>query len=502
MPIDGAPRTRDRIAIVLAAGKSTRMRSKRSKVLHEVGGKSSLLWVLELARASGCHKLFVVVGPDSDDVVAAVGEASDITWVVQEERRGTGHAVQVAAAAVQAAQATASIGSTSTNVTALVLYADAPLVTVETLGRLFDEAESGFGALSVATLVEPGNLGRVMAAPDGQLEAIIEAADANHRELEIGSVNAGHYALPFPKINHYLDALEPANQQGELYLTDAVVAAAKEHPVRCVELADPSESWGINTRADLARVHAAFCQRAVERLQVNGVTVLRPDTVTVEATVSVASDCVLHPGVTLLGETSIGEGTEVHTGAWLKDCQVAEECEIRPYSVLQDTVLDSRCGVGPFARLRGGAHLEEGVHIGNFVEVKKSRLGKGVKAGHLAYLGDATVGAKSNIGAGVVTCNYDGESKHQTEIGEGAFVGSDSMLVAPVRVGNGATTAAGSVITASVPDGALGVGRARQRNIEGWQDRQSSLRASREAVGTAEATSPDAASEALAAQDD
>lgn len=454
---------RSRVAVVLAAGKGTRMRSGTAKVMHVVGGRSSLEWVLHSARACGCEQIFVVVGPEGDAIKEVFREQSDLHWVVQPERKGTGHALQVA---VQAMEATGIPAST-----ALVLYADAPLVTVATLTKLFQVAERGFGALSVATLDEPGNLGRVQATDVGQLEGIVEVADAKASELELKCVNAGHYALPYPEILPFLEALEPVNEQGELYLTDAVVAAAEKNPVLCVELGDSSEAWGINTRADLARVHEVFCQRTVTRLQELGVTILRPSTVTLEATVEVAPDAILHAGISLLGTTKVGAGTVVHTGAWIKDSEIGAHCEIRPYSVLEQARLADRCGVGPFARLRAGAELDEEVHVGNFVEVKKSKLAKGVKAGHLAYLGDATVGANSNIGAGVVTCNYDGQSKHATHIGEGAFVGSDTMLIAPVVVGDGATTAAGSVITHAVPEGALAVGRSRQRNIEDWAKR-------------------------------
>jgi len=421
---------------------------------------------LNSARASGCGEIFVVVGPEGDAIRAEHGRDDDLHWVLQSERRGTGHALQVAARAMASENLDPSM--------ALVLYADAPLITVETMERLFRVAEGGFGALSVATLEQPGNLGRVLATADGQLEGIIEVPDAKADELKIRRVNAGHYALPYPEINPFLEALEPANRQGEFYLTDAVVQAAAQQPVCCVELGDPSEAWGINTRADLARVHEAFCQRTVVRLQEEGVTILRPQTVSLDATVEVAADVTLHAGVTVLGATKIGAGTEVQAGCWIKDSEIGRECEIRAYSVLEQARVADRCGVGPFARLRKGAELQDGVHIGNFVEVKKTQLGQGVKAGHLAYLGDATVGAGTNIGAGVVTCNYDGENKHRTILGEAVFVGSDTMLIAPVRVGDQATTAAGSVVTHDVPDGALAVGRARQRNVDGWAKRKKS----------------------------
>jgi bifunctional UDP-N-acetylglucosamine pyrophosphorylase/glucosamine-1-phosphate N-acetyltransferase len=326
--------------------------------------------------------------------------------------------------------------------------------------------------MAVATLEEPGSLGRVIGRPDGTLERIVEAADAALSEpalLAVKQVNAGIYVLPAPAIFALLERLRPRNAQGEVYLTDALGdAVAAGETVRLMALADPHEALGVNDRADLAKVHRWLTARKVTELLGEGVTVVDPGRTRIEATVEVGLDCVIEPDAALLGETRLGEGCFIGQGAWLRDCAVGSGVRIEPYSVLDGAAIGDGCRVGPFARLRPGAVLEEGARVGNFVEVKKSRLGRGAKANHLAYLGDTTIGAGANIGAGVVTCNYDGERKHPTEIGERAFVGSDTMLVAPVRVGAGAATAAGSVITRDVPDGALGVARERQRNIEGW----------------------------------
>jgi bifunctional UDP-N-acetylglucosamine pyrophosphorylase / glucosamine-1-phosphate N-acetyltransferase len=445
-----------RVAIVLAAGESRRMRSARPKVLHPVGGRPLLAWVLDSARRAGCTRLVVVVGRDADAVRERFA-APDVEFVEQRERLGTGHAV---------AQAERALGDHPR--VALVLSGDAPLVRPATLGRLLEAAEQGWGALAVAEVDHPGSLGRVIRCADG-LERIVEAADADAEELQIRAVNSGHYALRLPDLFDLLRAVSTRNAQGEIYLTDAVVAAANAgHTVRCVDLHDPVEAWGVNDRGDLARAERALQAREVERLLAAGVTVRDPSRMVVEAGVEVGADSELHPDVTLLGATRLGSGVVLHQGAWVRDSELADGVVVLPYSVLDGARVGPGCQVGPFARLRPGAELGEKVRVGNFVEVKKSVLGDGVKANHLAYLGDATVGPGANIGAGAVTCNYDGVNKHRTEIGAGAFVGSDTMLVAPVRVGERSVTGAGSVITEDVPADSLALGRARQRNLVGW----------------------------------
>lgn len=449
------PPHRPRVAVILAAGKGTRMRSELPKVLHAAAGRPLLQWVIDAARAAGCARILVVVGYGAERVREEI-QGDDLVWVLQTEQKGTGHAL---------AQAEPEL---SGEALVLVLSGDVPLVTAATLEELATAAEAGWGSMAVAELDEPASLGRVISADGTTLERIVEAADAGPAELAVRRINAGLYALPAPEIFGYLRRLTTDNAQGELYLTDAVTAAAAEgRPVRLVPLADPAEAWGINNRAELARVHRLLIDRHLAALMTSGVTVLEPERTVIEPGVTVGPDTVIHPGVSLLGDTAVGAGCTLHQGAWLRNTRVADGVAIEPYSVLDGAEVGERCRVGPFARLRPASRLLKGARVGNFVEVKSSVLGEGAKAGHLAYVGDAMVGEGANLGAGVVTCNYDGVHKHPTEIGRGAFIGSDTMLVAPVSVGEGASTAAGSVITKNVPAGALAVGRARQKNLEG-----------------------------------
>jgi bifunctional UDP-N-acetylglucosamine pyrophosphorylase / glucosamine-1-phosphate N-acetyltransferase len=322
--------------------------------------------------------------------------------------------------------------------------------------------------MAVADVLDSGSLGRVIQSPAGTLARIVEARDAGPEEFGVKRVNAGLYALPAPEVFGYLERLSPNNAQGELYLTDALTTAAGEgRRIDLVPLDDPDEALGVNDRVELGFVHRRLLDRHLYDLMVAGVTILDPARTTIETAVTVGADTVIHPGVALLGATRVGSGCTLHQGAWLRDTQVADGVTVEPYSVLDGAEVGAGCRVGPFARLRPASRLLKGARVGNFVEVKNAELGPGSRAGHLAYIGDASVGEGANIGAGTVTCNFDGVAKHRTEIGRGAFVGSDTMLVAPVRVGDGAATAAGSVITKDVPDGALAVGRARQKNLPG-----------------------------------
>jgi bifunctional UDP-N-acetylglucosamine pyrophosphorylase/glucosamine-1-phosphate N-acetyltransferase len=434
------------------------MKSSLPKVLHEAAGRPLLAWVIDAARGAGCGRILVVVGHGAERVREAIGgeNQSDLTWVLQAEQRGTGHAL---------AQAE---GEISSEATVLVLSGDVPLVHPATLDRLARGAEEGWGALAVAEMADPGSLGRVLVDGSGAFRAIVEARDAAPEDLAVRRINAGLYALPAPDVFTYLHNLKATNAQGELYLTDAVTHAAQDgHPVRLVDLPDPDEALGVNDRAELAKVHRLLLDRHLQALMKAGVTVLEPARTVIEPGVRVGEDTVIHPGASLLGRTSVGRECVVHQGAWVRDSTVADGVIVEPYSVLDGAEVGDGCRVGPFARLRPASRLLEGARVGNFVEVKNSEIGAGAKINHLSYVGDATVGAGANVGAGVVTCNYDGVRKHPTEIGAGAFVGSDTMLVAPVKVGAGASTAAGSVITKNVPDGALAVARVRQKNLEG-----------------------------------
>ena len=445
-----------RIAAVLAAGQGKRMHSALPKVLHPVGGRPMLERVIEAARRGGCEKILVIVGHGAEEVRQAV-TGDDVVWVEQRQQLGTGHAL----AQVEPHVADGAL--------LLVLSGDVPLVSAATLDRLAAAAEDCWGVTAVAELEDPGSLGRVISGPSGDFERIVEVADASPEELAVQWVNAGLYALPAPGIFDYLRRLDTDNAQGELYLTTALGdAAAAGEKIKPLVLEDPEEAFGINDRADLVRVHRALIDRHLRHLMESGVTILEPSRTTIEPEVCVGPETVIHPGVSLFGHTEVGEGCELHQGVWIRDSKLAAGVLVKPYSVIDHAEVAAGCTVGPFARLRPASVLLEGSRVGNFVELKKTLLGAGAKASHLTYLGDATIGEEANIGAGVVTCNYDGAVKHRTEIGEGAFIGSDTMLVAPVRVGARATTGAGSTITDDVPDEALGVGRAKQRNIPNW----------------------------------
>jgi bifunctional UDP-N-acetylglucosamine pyrophosphorylase/glucosamine-1-phosphate N-acetyltransferase len=448
-----------RIAVVLAAGKGTRMRSALPKVLHEAAGRPLLAWVVDAARDAGCSKILIVVGHGAEQVKETI-QGDDIGWVLQAEQRGTGHALAQVEGQVDGAA------------TLLVLSGDVPLLTPATIDRLANlsegGAEAGWGSMATAELDDPGSLGRVITTADGELDRIVEARDATPDERSVRRINAGLYALPAPEIFGFLSRLTTRNAQGELYLTDAVTNAAREgRPIRLVPLADPNEALGVNNRAELAQVHRFLVDRHLHGLMESGVTILEPERTTIEPQVRIGADTVIHPGTMLLGRTEIGAGCVLHQGAWIRDSRIGEGVTIEPYSVLDGADVGDGCRVGPFARLRPASRLLRKARVGNFVEVKSSVLGEGTKVGHLSYVGDATVGDGANLGAGVITCNYDGVRKNPTEIGRGAFIGSDTMLVAPVRVGDGAMTAAGSVITKNVPDGALAVGRVRQKNLAG-----------------------------------
>ena len=446
------------VAVVLAAGQGTRMRSQEPKVLHRAAGRPLLEWVIAAARTAGCRKLLLVVGHQAERVRASFSGQDlgvEIGWVEQREQKGTGDAL---ARAVARLEAPARL---------LVLSGDVPLVRGETLEALLEAAGAGW-ALAVADLDAPGSLGRVVADANGRLSRIVEAADATAEELEIRSVNAGIYVAPSAEITPRLARLEPANAQGELYLTDAFTgAAADATPVELFTLAEASEALGVNDRSDLARVHRHLLNRKCERLMTDGVTVLEPERTVIEDPVEIGRDSVIHPGVTLAGYTRIGAGSTVHDNSWIRDSNLGDGVEIGPLTVIEEAEIGASSRIGPFARLRPGARIGAGSRIGNFVEIKKSVVEKGAKVNHLTYVGDARVGAGANVGAGTITCNYDGFNKAHTDIGKGAFIGSNTALVAPVKIGDGAIIGAGSVVTQDVAADSIGVTRSQQKEITG-----------------------------------
>ncbi len=443
-PPDGAAP----LALVLAAGLGTRMRSRLAKVLHPLCGRPMICWVLDAVRAAGCTP--VVVVHHQEDAVRAV--LPGVTCVRQEVPRGTGDAVRAAAHLLPAAGPV------------LVLPGDVPLLEPSVLGALL--AEHGDRACTVvsACLGEPGAYGRVV-RDAGRVVRVVEATEATPEELAIPEVNTGVYAFDAAWLcDRVLPFLEPHPPKGELYLTDAVEAAAREARLGAHLAADPESLAGINDREALARAEDVLQCRILRAHALAGVTFQRPDTIRVEAGVTLAPDVVVEPGAVLSGATVVGEGARIGAHAVLCDTVVAPGARVEPGSVCEGARVGEEARVGPLAHLREGAVLERRARVGNFVEVKRAVLGEGAKACHLTYLGDAEVGAGANVGAGTITCNYDGHRKLPTVIGKDAFIGSNAALVAPVTVGDGAIVGAGSVITEDVPAGALAVGRARQVN--------------------------------------
>jgi bifunctional UDP-N-acetylglucosamine pyrophosphorylase/glucosamine-1-phosphate N-acetyltransferase len=432
--------------VILAAGQGTRMRSALPKVLHPVVGKAMIRYSVENAAALTSRPPVVVIGVGADAVRAELGDG--VEYVVQAEQLGTGHAVAQARRALEG-----RVGAV------LVCYSDMPLLRLETLRQLVDLQATNAGPATILTVVSEDSMGfgRIVREESGRVREVVEEKVASPEQLRIRELNAGVYCFRESWVWDHLERL-PLSPVGEYYLTDLVgMAAAEGNDVLTHTIRDVSEVQGINTRVHLARAEAFMRQRINERWMLAGVTMIAPDATYIDATVEIGRDTVIYPNSYLYGDTVIGQNCVIGPDAIVRDSQIGDGCRILA-SVVEGSVLEQKCDVGPYSHLRQGAHLAEGVHMGNFGEVKNSYLGPGTKMGHFSYVGDAQVGADVNIGAGTVTCNYDGEHKHRTEIGEGAFIGSDTMLVAPVRVGSGARTGAGAVVTHDVPDGGVAYG--------------------------------------------
>jgi bifunctional UDP-N-acetylglucosamine pyrophosphorylase/glucosamine-1-phosphate N-acetyltransferase len=476
---------RDRTwAVILAAGEGKRMRSRRAKVLHPLAGRPLVEYPVALARAVGAAGIVVVVGHEGDAVRAALAADAPaaLHFAEQKEQRGTGHALVMARGTVP---------DDATEL--LLLYADVPLLAGETVQRLLAHHRARRAAATVLTFTppDPTGYGRIVRrGRRGPVVAIVEERDATAAQRRIGECNSGIYCFDPRAVWPALDRLSPDNDQGELYLTDVIGLLGRgRRRVESLHVDDPVEVAGVNDRSQLARLEAVLRERTLGRLMTEGVTVLDPATTYVEPGVTVGRDTVLYPGVRLEGRTTIGEACVVGTGCQLTDMTVGDRVRLRPYCVVERSVVEGDVQLGPFARLRPGTVIEAGADIGNFIEIKKSRIGRGVKAHHVGYLGDTTVGEGANIGAGTITCNYDGDRKHRTEIGARAFVGTNSSLVAPLRIGDDAYVGAGSVVTKDVPAGALAVGRAHQVIKEGWAE-QRRARKAREASAPPPAPAP------------
>lgn len=442
--------------VILAAGKGTRMRSRLPKVLHQIAGETLLGHVLATVERLGIPRAIAIVGHGADQVRATL--PAWVETVEQREQLGTGHAVQQVVPALEGFEGDV-----------LILSGDVPLLSAETLSAMRLAHQDSKAALTLLTteLANPTGYGRIL-RQGGRVVGIVEHKDATPEEREIREINAGVYLANWPKLRAAISTLSNANAQGEYYLTDAVAKLVAEGEVVIGHVTkDATEVSGINTRAELVALAAEYQNRAAAYWLSQGVTVESPATTWIGPRVTIGEDTVIEQGVALYGRTIIGRDCRIGAFSRLANTELGDRVEIRQ-SDLEDASVGEDTTIGPYARLRGGAALGRKVRIGNFVEVKGSRFGDGAKAAHLAYLGDATIGSKANIGAGTITCNYDGTHKHPTTIGEGAFIGSNSTLVAPVTIGDHAYTAAGSTIVSDVPEGALALGRARQVVKEGW----------------------------------
>lgn len=464
--------TRPLSAIVLAAGLGTRMKSAIPKVAHMLAGRPMIGWVIHALRPLGCDRIIVVVGHGKALVTSLVSEhlpfGAEVAFVEQAEPLGTGHAAKVGVDWLEA-----NVRESGGHV--LVVHGDSPLVTAETLAELVVYGEESDAAATILTadLEDPTGYGRVIRGSDGRVLRIVEERDCGPDEAAITEINAGFYCFDRPRLAEVLEKLSNDNAQGEYYLPDVVeylVEAGEE--VQAID-APAEEVLGVNTRAELAETERLLRDRINRAHMAAGVTLVDPATTYIGAEVSIGRDTRILPGTIIDGETSIGEGCELGPFTRIVDSVMGSGCSVT-YAVLYEAQLGNDVTVGPFAYLRSGSRLADGVHIGASVETKNVTIGEQTKVPHLSYLGDAEVGARVNIGAGTITCNFDGEHKHRTVIEDDARIGSDTMLVAPVRIGRGAYTAAGSSITLDVPAGDLGVARQRQRNVSGWVKRRRS----------------------------
>jgi len=446
--------------VILAAGLGTRMRSKRAKVLHRAGGLALVEHVVAAAAAVAPRERTIVVTGHQADEVEAILSPYGVGFVRQSGQKGTGHALAACRDRLQ-------------NLSGLlmVLYGDTPLLSPATLHHLRDvqSASQTAATLVTTTLENPTGYGRVILNRQGEVTAIVEEKAATPEQKSLQLINSGIYCFQADLLWAHIVELKPNPVSGELYLTDmAEILTRHGHRVGALHIQDPDELLGINTRVELADADRVLRERKCRDLMLAGVTIERPETVTIDTNVQVGVDTVVEPFARLLGSTEIGEECRIGAGAILESSALADRVTVAPYTLIANSRIETGAQVGPFARLRRNAHVEADARVGNFVELKNTRLGKGAKSQHLAYLGDAEIGAASNIGAGTITCNYDGEQKHETRIGERAFIGSNATLVAPVQIGADSYVAAGSVITDEVPSDALALGRARQVVKPDW----------------------------------
>jgi len=455
------------LVFIMAAGLGTRMKSETSKVLHKIAGRPMLHWVVTAARTAGAERVVAILGHQHETVKASLDAsfgAGSVDVAIQSEQRGTGHAVQCALPSVR---------NEVDDRIVVILTGDAPLLASERIAELVKAcAESPAGLALLSTRPDRDMpYGRLVRDDKGVLQKIVEHSDATPEQKQIRDTNAGFYAIRLGHLRADLANLRADNAKGELYLTDLIAAAYARGGGTSID-APFTEVSGINDRVDLATVETAARRRINEAWMRAGVTMVDPASTYIDAEVGpLGKDVWLGPNVALRGKTSVGDNVKIDLGSVLTDVTVDDDTNIKPYSVISESVIGEKVQIGPFSHCRPGTRLDEEAHIGNFVETKKTHVMAGAKANHLAYLGDASIGAKANIGAGTITCNYDGVTKHKTTIEAGAFIGSDSQLVAPVTVGRDAYVGSGSTVTKDVPRGALALTRVKQVNVEGWADR-------------------------------
>ncbi|HHF3124147.1 bifunctional UDP-N-acetylglucosamine diphosphorylase/glucosamine-1-phosphate N-acetyltransferase GlmU [Vibrio diabolicus] len=443
-------------AVILAAGKGTRMHSNMPKVLHTLAGKPMAKHVIDTCTGLGAQNIHLVFGHGGDQMQTTLSE-EPVNWVLQADQLGTGHAVDQASPRFEDDEKI------------LVLYGDVPLISAETIENLLDAQPTGGIALLTVMLDNPTGYGRII-RKNGPVVAIVEQKDATEEQKQIKEINTGVMVATGGDLKRWLSGLNNNNAQGEYYLTDVIAAAHDEgraveavHPVNAIEVE------GVNDRAQLARLERAFQSMQAQKLLEQGVMLRDPARFDLRGELQCGMDCEIDVNVIIEGKVSLGDNVVIGAGCVLKDCEIDDNTIVRPYSVIEGATVGEECTVGPFTRLRPGAEMRNDSHVGNFVEVKNARIGEGSKANHLTYLGDAEIGQRTNIGAGTITCNYDGANKFKTIIGNDVFVGSDSQLVAPVTIADGATIGAGTTLTKDVEEGELVITRVKERKINGWQ---------------------------------
>ncbi len=443
--------------VILAAGKGTRMRSQLPKVLQPLAGRPILQHIVNASVASGADQQIIVYGHGGDLVKSTLAHES-VDWVLQSEQKGTGHAAQCALSIIKGEKV-------------VVLVGDALLIQPDTLAKLADQCPDHGMSLLTALAPDPTGLGRIIRDQQGHVQSIVEHKDATDSQHAINEINTGIMCFDKALLEKYLPQLSANNSQAEYYLTDIIAMCVTQgDPVKAV-IADFEETMGVNDKIQLANAERIYQQRQATRLMSEGCTLIDPARLDIRGSVDVGHDVIIDVNVIFEGHVKLGNYVHIEANCVLKDCTIDDHTVIHAFSHLDQAQVGQQCVIGPYARLRPGTVLANGAKAGNFVEIKKSMIGEGSKVNHLTYIGDAEVGQNVNIGAGTITCNYDGVNKYKTQIDDGAFIGSNSSLVAPVKIGKSATTAAGSVITQDVPDKALGIGRGRQVNKDGWQSK-------------------------------